>query len=634
MATDIKHKYLGTEGTETLLRFVNGNYVSVANQSLTEVQKAQVRHNIGVDNFVTPQMYGAKGDGVTDDTNAFKNALAASNNVFVPDGNYVITEGLDITYKKSLFSNDGQRATIHFSGSGSVINLGRVSVFRNINIRLKNAFVGTVFCTDNNIMNVPTGQAAMESVVEHTNVYFEVVSPEAVLIGIKVDSGTDPNNKPTVTGICYQKYHDITVEYGCCSYGCGIKMELIQGREFTEDNKVGYPWITHIDYDDIFLGCPHTAIKAGVTNNSGTEQFERVGMGHILFNNVSTQYRDSESTPVFLDLNNFGGFFTKCIGWDYHPLTWADKKVNIIGENVTACFTNCEMAFGAEFLKCCDFTAETEYNVNDNPEYFITKYFPGSVLSEGYDSVDAKIASKLSGEFVANIAEERVNDILYSGYYNVLKDPLTQIKVNYRWSSSSGTWKDQSTTLEDKKTTVIIPIVKGGNIIRWTPTTVTGYLGSYQYMYFFNNDDLTDGISYDTFDDVWDSENGYLKVENPNGYKYVAIPLNYNTDITPETMIMTINREITGNNGQSFTEYLKESVIDPAITAKFEEELGSTVIPTKTSDLTNDSGFITAEDIPEAQVPDLSGYALKSNAETWTFTLEDGSTVTKKVVLA
>lgn len=57
-------------------------------------------------------------------------------------------------------------------------------------------------------------------------------------------------------------------------------------------------------------------------------------------------------------------------------------------------------------------------------------------------------------------------------------------------------------------------------------------------------------------------------------------------------------------------------------------------IPTKTSQLTNDSGFITAKDVPEAQVPDLSGYALKSSAETWTFTLSDGSKVTKKVVLA
>ena len=50
-------------------------------------------------------------------------------------------------------------------------------------------------------------------------------------------------------------------------------------------------------------------------------------------------------------------------------------------------------------------------------------------------------------------------------------------------------------------------------------------------------------------------------------------------------------------------------------------------VPTKTSQLTNDSGFLTSHQ-------DISGKADKSSAETWTFTLEDGSTVTKKVVLA
>ena len=50
-------------------------------------------------------------------------------------------------------------------------------------------------------------------------------------------------------------------------------------------------------------------------------------------------------------------------------------------------------------------------------------------------------------------------------------------------------------------------------------------------------------------------------------------------------------------------------------------------VPTKTSELTNNSGFLTAHQ-------DISGKADKSSAETWTFTLEDGSTVTKKVVLA
>ncbi len=39
-----------------------------------------------------------------------------------------------------------------------------------------------------------------------------------------------------------------------------------------------------------------------------------------------------------------------------------------------------------------------------------------------------------------------------------------------------------------------------------------------------------------------------------------------------------------------------------------------------------------SDSIPEHQ--DISGKADKSSAETWTFTLSDGSTVSKKVVLA
>ena len=50
-------------------------------------------------------------------------------------------------------------------------------------------------------------------------------------------------------------------------------------------------------------------------------------------------------------------------------------------------------------------------------------------------------------------------------------------------------------------------------------------------------------------------------------------------------------------------------------------------VPTKTSELTNNSGFLTSHQ-------DISGKADKSSAETWTFTLKSGGTVTKKVVLA
>jgi len=570
---------------------INNVSALVGDESVaTQIDKALDNSSV----YVTPQMYGAVGDGVTDDTLAFQNALAENDNVFVPQGNYLITGTLDISYKKSLVSDDGQRATLLYSGTDSMINVGRMSIFRNINITVKNDFNGKIFDTNN--YNKNTGETALSSRVEHVNVDFDVACPNVTLIGITVDSGTDANNVPRLLGVCFQTYHDIQVDNFSQPYGYGIKMELIQGRAFAEDTEVGFPWITHIDYDDIFLGHPKTAIKSTVTNTSGAEQFSKIGAGHILLNNVYSQHLDNESTQIFFDLDNFTGCFTKVKSWDYYPLIWEGKKINIIGENVSIYISDSRLNDGDdEFLHTCDFTVETDYNVNENPSYFISKYFSGSVFATGYDSIDAKIEAKLTGEFVANVAEEKINDILYHGYSNVLADPLTQILVGRRWSTSGQAWEET-----DKVTTVVFPLVAGGNIIRWTPTT---YLLSdfYKTLYFFNDDALTSGIkiaSWENLGVTWDS--GYIEIENPNGYKYLAFPFCYYEDISAETMTITINREITSDMGLSYTDHLKENVV-----------------------------------IPEVERQNLLlEYKLKSGAETWTFTLEDGSTVTKKVVLA
>lgn len=624
--------------------------------------------------FVTPQMYGALGNGTKDDTDAFVDALASSNYVFVPNGNYRITRPIDLTNEKSLVGCDNQGATLMYDGelTDSVILIGRASVFRNINITLKKTyFKGVVFDTDN--MKIASSSAGLNSKVEHSTVKFNAYSTEATLIRIIVDSGTD-DNKPTLTGACFQTYNDIYVEGH--PYGCGIEMTLVQGKPFTEATKDGFPWITHIDFDDIYLGTPYRGIKAGVNNTSGSEYFERITIGHILFNNVYTQCYGTEKARYFLDVDHFEAYLTKCIAWDYHHLGLAGEKCNIIGEGVNLSLNDCEMSFGVEFLDSCDFTAETNsgFTVKDNPSYFTEKYFKGTFLRKGYDTVDAKIDGKLASEYIGNIAEAKVNEVLYSGYTNVLDDPRTIVKVGYGWSNSSQAWVERTNALI---TTLVIPVVKGGNLIRWTPKTIT-LSDSYNGLYLFNEDLTTSyylGLANELY--VTNGDDAYLMFDNPSGYPYASIVFYDHINLTPELMFMTINREIT-DDGVSYTEYLKDSVINPAIDKKFESvvipsktsdidndsgfinkipdeyvtesELDKkgyltqhqsltayakkTELPTKTSQLTNDSGFITASDIPEAQVPDLSGYALKSSAETWTFTLKNGSTVTKKVVLA
>ena len=65
---------------------------TVQDKSLTEDKFSDALKMAAINNFVTPQMYGAVGDGETDDTEAFKAAVNSGKNVFVPSGTYLLTD--------------------------------------------------------------------------------------------------------------------------------------------------------------------------------------------------------------------------------------------------------------------------------------------------------------------------------------------------------------------------------------------------------------------------------------------------------------------------------------------------------------------------------------------------------------
>ena len=76
-------------------------------QTLTDKQKAQARANIGAMEVVTPQMFGAVGNGVTDDTRAIQAAINASNNIFIPDGTYLISDSIIVENDKRFYEVNG-----------------------------------------------------------------------------------------------------------------------------------------------------------------------------------------------------------------------------------------------------------------------------------------------------------------------------------------------------------------------------------------------------------------------------------------------------------------------------------------------------------------------------------------------
>lgn len=138
---------LGFEGTEQeWLDSLHGkdgkNYGIVVDGSEDHILELKAVEAAGGGNAVTPEMFGAKGDGVTDDTEAFQ-ALAAYCNahpgstVYLPKGRYILSER--IAFSADIeFYGDGENTVLDFTSiqtgsdpmlsfSGSFDQLGQTS---------------------------------------------------------------------------------------------------------------------------------------------------------------------------------------------------------------------------------------------------------------------------------------------------------------------------------------------------------------------------------------------------------------------------------------------------------------------------------------------------------------------------
>lgn len=105
--------------------------VEVKEEAFDEIATERKRIDL-LSNYVTPEMFGAVGDGVTDDTEAFQQALGYP--CYVPKGTYLISETL--TVNNDLIGFSKGTATIKASGCDVVFNVtNAVSLtIKNINI--------------------------------------------------------------------------------------------------------------------------------------------------------------------------------------------------------------------------------------------------------------------------------------------------------------------------------------------------------------------------------------------------------------------------------------------------------------------------------------------------------------------
>lgn len=115
---NLKEDFIGTQVNNWLDEHPEAT-TTVQNGSLDELKFTDEAKTKIVKEYVTPEMFGAVGDGVTDDTNAVQECLNNSNKFKILVGNYKITNSIIIT------GNDikvlGTNSRINYNGTDSAI---------------------------------------------------------------------------------------------------------------------------------------------------------------------------------------------------------------------------------------------------------------------------------------------------------------------------------------------------------------------------------------------------------------------------------------------------------------------------------------------------------------------------------
>ena len=565
--------------------------------------------------YITPQMYGAKGDGTTDDTEALFNALNENSEVFLPKGEYVISQSIDLTNAKKLFSHN-QEGTIAFNGTGSVFYLGRRTRVNGIRVKINNVGVTKVFDTDNRVF--ASSENTLMTEVDDIEVYFNSISEnfKTTLINIVA------SNKDFIgtSGFHNQHYSNIQVA-GRSHIEYGIKICVSFDNPYDGSTNNILPWITNMRFNHIWLGCPEYAIKIHRENNSGTEinYNNIVRTEHMMFTDVAASDSYSTHTKKFYDVEWCIAEFINCQPWDYHHVTNRGEKYNRIGQGALLSEVNARRSP----IDVAEFPSVTATTPEEDPAYFLDNFFNfHSNIDDRYGFIDMKCEKameqiEIDEVKVESIAQKAVEESLSGIYYNVMLDEETQVIVQQRFSNSSQTWITKVT----ENDVLVIPIKQGTNLIRWSGNDLQT-----SYMSVFFHNDLSSGVLVEESANllVTNEEDTYLEINNPKGYKFLSIPFWHTTPtMNADNMIVTINQRITENPLSYVSEHINNAKMHVTETDKanwnaksnfsgsYNDLSNKPTIPTKTSQLTNDSGFLT-------QHQSLSGYAKTADHYTKT----------------
>ena len=287
---------------------------TVQDGSITEAKLAEALQLKTVKDYITPQMYGAKADGTTDDTAAIQSAVNAATEsvpLFFPKGTYKVTDEIDInTSNITIYSspiNECFGRLLVSSGAFNVFNINASGVtIRNIGIEEQGAqclatgiFIkrtdGTTDAENSNLdvslhdLHLLNLNIGIEYDGKNVNVYDSLIS--GCNVGIKVNNDTTAE----VRGLeCYRnRFHGIGVNSNYSADTCCIKMP---GTASNTLQRVFNIKNNFADYSNTFI--KGSLCGCNICNNT-------IYGGYTSFIDGFGAARSYHNKPTIIDGNNF-----------------------------------------------------------------------------------------------------------------------------------------------------------------------------------------------------------------------------------------------------------------------------------------------------------------------------------------
>lgn len=273
--------------------------------------------------FVTPQMFGALGDGTTDDTQAFKDTIADGRPIIIPYGSYVITEPLTIpdgTTMRGLGSDTVlQRVTSTISYTDFLL-VGALCDIGDFNIDIKQGTSAPTFegsfikINEVTLSQWVTPTAGVKTYIHDIYAYCYAPLPATNQVsGIQLSlEGTYQGR----SGFCDVKVH---------RYGVGCTSGSMIGYYCHAYSNNSNYWITGIEFVDCFVAnCrwglfPVHSDQAMFDPAYHSAQFNAICLGVQMQAQTGTKgfaYLPSGSEKVSMSFNG-------CKPWDFQSFSSA-----------------------------------------------------------------------------------------------------------------------------------------------------------------------------------------------------------------------------------------------------------------------------------------------------------------------